>query len=148
MTDDLRAAYSSAEYRILRASPVTLRVGLSSAHLTHLLRRHGAEGGVLITACNPFSGPLPPAENERRTGELMSWLEGRGLNWLAAEGEDPAGAWPAEPSVFVFDASTTLTDEMLQKFEQHAAVVVGKDAIPRLTFHPAHDAYIPPCSDR
>jgi len=148
LTDSLRSAYSNARYRILTDPPVALRVGLTSTELSHLLRRHGAEGGVLLTACNPFSRPLTHAENERRTATLISWLEGRGLNWLPAEGGDPDEEWPAERSVFVFDAGAKVTDEMLREFEQHAVVVVSQDAIPRLAFHPAHETCIPSCSDR
>src|SRR5262245_55943344 len=91
--EELEAAYRATEFRVeAGGSPVTLRVGRPSAELDDLLGRHGVRHWAFVTACNPGSRPLPPAENDARTRRLAAEVVRAGYACYPARGRTPPGA--------------------------------------------------------
>lgn len=142
LTAALRAAYASADYRIAQP-PMDVRVGRRCAALDAEFTRLPARRGIVITACNPFSTPLSPAANALRQQWLQFELASAGIATAAAENRDPAGRWPAEPSLLAFDTLPELDDRLLQRHRQHALLAIDCGRPARLVLHPWHRAQEP-----
>ncbi len=80
----------------------------------------------VITACNPYSAPLPAPINAERNRRLAEELASRGLRTLPAHGRSPDGAW-REPGFAVLDADTAEVLALARRFEQHAVYELTGD---------------------
>lgn len=80
----------------------------------------------VITACNPYSAPLPPHRNEERNRLLAGELAARGLTTVPAEGRSTDGSW-REPGFGVLDGDTTEVLDLARRFEQHAVYELTGD---------------------
>jgi sugar phosphate isomerase/epimerase len=130
--DELLSAYRSTRYTV-GESPVgafVLRVGERSALVDRLCRRLGRDAWAYITACNPRSQVLTPAENERRMAQLTSLLDARRLPYFFGAGMGEDADWAPEPSLLVLGADRELALELGRRFEQYAVVygVLGEPA--------------------
>jgi hypothetical protein len=120
---DMVAAYLAAAYaiRLPGGRRVVLRVGTPMPReLDMLLARVDAsapKAAGLITAWNPFSRPLPTAENRRRQRELLQQLRRRSTRVFAGAGYGPD--W-REPSLAAFGITLAALDELARRFEQNA----------------------------
>lgn len=120
--EQLHQAYLSAEYVF---NGFNLKVGHRHPEFDGWLTEQGYLHYAYLTAYNPHSQLLPPAENTHRQGLLEGFLRDDGLCFAPAEGRDPAGRWPAETGVFLFDVSAREVHELARAFGQNA-VVEGK----------------------
>lgn len=118
MPTALDVAYRAARYRVFAQMPFTLRVGEASAELDALLDSHVATTWAFVTACNPGSQPLSAEENAERMAQLHVLLVGYPV--YPGEGCDPAGEWPAEPSVLVVGISREEAVRVAAVFGQNA----------------------------
>lgn len=132
----LVATYNQADYVVLGAQQISIRIGQTSRELVELLREHSVENATLVTASNPFSVPLPDGINLLRQVWLRQDVEEHGLGFLCAEGRDPAGTLPAEISYLVLGPTGEQMRKMLVGFQQHAIVHVSAVGVPELMFHP------------
>jgi len=123
-------------FEVLDAPTITLTVGMPAAGIETWLRTCGAASAAIVTAWNPFSAALAPEVNAARQRELITAVDAAGLRRCAAQGRDPAGEWPPELSLCVFDAPLDLIDRWLAGFEQYAAVTADAAGC-RLRWHPA-----------
>lgn len=73
----------------------------------------------VITAANPRSRPLPPAENVRRTTALARELHALGLTTLPAVGRSEDRSW-REPCLVVTDADEPTVLALALRADQHA----------------------------
>jgi hypothetical protein len=123
-------AYGRAVYRVFdEDSPVTFRIGRTSARLDRLLERHGATRWGHITAWNPSSVELPKAENERRQRRLVAALKRAGFKVLDGDGADPKGRWTPEPTAFVIGIGVREARRLGREYGQ-LAIVVGQGGKP------------------
>lgn len=147
MQEDQRAAWSSAYTAAVYAvsapaGELCLRVGQPCPELDAHLRSLGLpperRRWAHLTACNPRSRPLPPAENEHRMGLLRAALEGmlaaEGAPagcLLSAEGRSPGGDW-REAALWVAGLGAEPVAALARHFEQNAIVegILGES--PRL----------------
>jgi hypothetical protein len=135
-------AYRRARYPL--AAPggtIELVPDRGSPALRELLRAEGVGTAALITACNPRSVRLPEAENARRMRALRAHPALRALPLLDALGTDPAGHWPAEPSVMILGPRFGQAVAIAHHFGQNAMLWVDAAGCPRLveTRTPAAD---------
>lgn len=110
---ELRRAYESARY-VVETAPgeVVLRVGEASPL-----------AGAFLTACNPRSVRLSPAENAARQAELVREVRRRGYAFLPARGESAggaAGSWPAEASLLIPEMGRQEALDLARAFGQAA----------------------------
>jgi hypothetical protein len=109
---------------------VCFLAGSASARVRALLDRHGATRFAFITAWNPGSVVLPPAENARREAQLRAdvrryvTLNGEGV------GEDPK--WDPEESLMVLGISRGKAVSLARKYGQLAIVFGQRDTAPAL----------------
>lgn len=122
-------AYLATDYKVAAAQPFILKIGIASPELMRLNRTDSA---MLITAWNPLSEPTPTPENLAAQQKLLAEIDSRGLRHLDAEGCDPSGRWPCEPSLLVFGISLEAAKKLAAQFRQNGFVYAGGDAIPRL----------------
>ncbi|HEX6975596.1 MAG TPA: DUF3293 domain-containing protein, partial [Vicinamibacterales bacterium] len=111
---------------------VCFRVETRSARLEALLARHSAHRFAFITAWNPGSIPLAPAENDARQRRLGAELERLGLRALPGEGVGDDPSWAPEESLMVFNVSEGRGVALGRKFGQLAIVVGRRGEPPRL----------------
>jgi hypothetical protein len=129
----LLAAYQATHYKVTgTVTPFVLRVGHPSAELASLHRASGVNCSAFITAWNPRSVAMSENVNRASQQRLESQLAAMNLTFLAAIGEDPAGAWPGEPSALVLGVSRSDAERVGRTFGQLAIVWSGEPAIPEL----------------
>lgn len=130
-----QAAYRAADYA-LDALKTSVRIGAHCPIIDAELVRRGVDRAAVVTAYNPFSARADHAGNELRQQWLQAVLRKEGLEVAQAEGRDPDGRWAPEPSLLAFGTTRELEARLLGDFEQHALVVVARDAPARLLLHP------------
>ncbi len=91
------------------ATPGELPAGLPAG--THTLH--------IVTACNPYSAPLPAHRNAERNGMLAAALAAQGMATIPALSRAPAGGWQ-EPGFAVLDGDRAAVLDLARRFEQHA----------------------------
>lgn len=104
-TKELEAwrAYQRTQYCVDEgARCVCFRVG-STRTVHALLERHGAKRFAFITAWNPGSIILPPADNDRRQARLEQDVAGYTVLQGTGVGDDPS--WTPEKSLMVLNIS-------------------------------------------
>ena len=123
----LDAAYRGARYRVdLPAGRVTLRVGHPTPALDRLLTETGHATYTFLTAHNPHSIQLTPAENAARHAELSEALAATGLPQFPGEGaanpDDPdwPADWPPETSVLILGLPEPDAVSLARRFGQNA----------------------------
>ena len=130
-------AYKATDFAIDDPA-ITLRVGQASAQMDAELRAKNATRASVVTAYNPFSEETDPRANDLRQQMLRHALQSVGLNVRVAEGRDPSGMRPREPSLLVMSTDPALEDRLLRDYEQHAIVVIEQGEVIRLALHPDH----------
>jgi len=114
ITEEKADAYFAAGYR---AFTQTGEIQLPACGKAKVQR------AALITAYNPFGQQVLPELNQSNQAQLIVEVESR-WNYLPAEGYDPSGQWPAEPSLLVLGISLEDALELGQKYKQHAILYV------------------------
>lgn len=126
---ELEFAYAATTYQ---AGSLRLRVGEPAPALDALLAARGLDQWAWLTAVNPRSQPLPPAENRRRMADLLSRLQGR--LWLRGEAVSDRGDWPAEPSVLVLGMSRAEAVALARSYQQNAILFGERGGLAHLVW--------------
>ena len=136
---ELIEAYLAANYRVDADPAFVLKVGVCSLPLLDLFGRHRCECAAYLTACNPFSQDVGPAENAARQAELARQLKGRSLTFIEGIGLDGqmpadggASQWPGEPSFLVLGLSLEAARALGRKHAQNALLWCASDGVPQL----------------
>jgi len=125
-------AYRETDYIVHAGPDFVLRIDQPCAALAAYYTRRHIAAGCVITAWNPFSQPLPHAENQARQARLEQELQQAGWHWLPAVGRHPTNGWPPEAGCLVEGMNEETAREWGRTYEQNAVVWCGADAIPRL----------------
>ena len=104
---------------------VECRVGVHEAAMDGLLERHGASGGVFITAWNPRSVAQRAAANVAAHRRLATEIARRGLQGLPHRGFGADPAWEPEEGLFVFDLAIAPALDLAAEFGQNAIAAVA-----------------------
>ena len=133
MDAGLLAAYGRTEYRVDDAGHrFVMRIGTPSPELRDCHAAWRVTCSTFITGWNPRSTPMPLAVNEAEMKRLEQALAASGWHWLRGTGVDPDGDWEGEPSLLVLGLDEPAAVDLGRRFDQHAIVFAGPDAIPRL----------------
>jgi hypothetical protein len=128
-------AYVRARYVVrLTDGEAHLPLGRPAPELRAVMARRGVQTAAFLTAWNPRSEPAGDAENRAAQARLEAELGGLGLDWLEAEGRDPDGGWPAEPSLIVLGIDFQAACDLAGAYGQNAILFCGPDAAMRLVF--------------
>jgi len=87
-----------------------------------LLIRLGAASGTFVTAWNPRSEALSPAENAVRGERLSAEIVARGWRALPHRGVGDDPAWPPEEGWFVLDLDEAMARALATDHGQNAVV--------------------------
>ena len=96
---DLAEAYRRALYVVYGAPDLVIRIGERNAALDALLDEDGADTAAYLTAANPNGELQDETASDLSCAALHQALADAGYPCSLGEGRDPAGGWPAEPSV-------------------------------------------------
>jgi hypothetical protein len=121
---ELIALYRATHYDVILASGriATLRIGATAvAGLRDWIGNDRT--AAFLTACNPRSSTLSPAENERMQCALRSRLRTLPCRLLEGVGHMP-GADQREPSLLVTGIDLAGIDVLAREFEQNAVVAI------------------------
>jgi hypothetical protein len=124
-------AYRETHYKV-PGLELTLVIDQPNPALELAHHRHRADCSAFITACNPYSAELTPAENERRQRHLAEELRSRSLSFADGVGQHPSNGWAGEPSFLVFGLTLEAAKSLCIRLEQNGFVWSGADAVPRL----------------
>ena len=130
---ELVMRYTAAVYRVWKAhNHIVFRVDNENPDLDKLLDAHNTQTAAFITAHNPGSQVLNPADNDLAHKKLLKTLRDRGLCWLAGDGVDPEDKWIPETSVMVLGIDNTSASAIARLFEQNAYVWIQRGEPPHL----------------
>lgn len=133
----LERLYRAACYEVpLGTQTLRLRIGHRQPQADHCLNLHAGvqHHWVILTACNPGSTRLTPAENQQRTRDLHAALGAHGDCWCPAINRDPNGTWPDEPAVLIADPDPVWIGALAERWEQAAYVSGRLGGAPRLVW--------------
>ena len=124
----LDAAYRATAYIAeTPAGRIVLRVDEVNGALDRLLVDSGVACWAYISAHNPGSTPLSPAENDARHRELLTAAETAGYHFH--EGTGVGEGWPSETSLLILGISEPEAVLLARQFEQ-LAILVGRHGEP------------------
>jgi len=129
---ELIDAYQATHFRVLEPVSFVLRIGEFSQFLEDLYRDRGASSAAFLTAWNPYSNETEAVDNEDANDALKRALKDEQIIFYEGIGENPAGEWPSEPSVFALGLSHEKASSIGRAFNQNAIVWVGSNAVPEL----------------
>jgi hypothetical protein len=138
VTEGLVRAYETANYHITQyPHDFVFHIGHPSPKMDSLLWDYSVPAAIFITACNPHSQKLSPAENKAANDRLRKDLDAMGaVVILEGAGEDPRGLWPEEPGFLALDLSVEKGKQLAKDFGQNAFVYVAAGKAPELVFTP------------
>lgn len=126
-------AYQTAHYQVHNGTDsFTLHIGVYAQELAALLQSGGHDCAAFITACNPYSQLCDVQQNRWFHQRLKLELAQHGYGLLEGMGTDPDSKWPGEESLLVLGMGLEAARQTGCRFNQHAIVWAGADAIPRL----------------
>lgn len=135
MSKALEKAFNKAIYRVhFPRGHVDLHVGnAKAAHRLHRrLSLRPRTDAWMITACNPGGRRTTPWRNARRRRQLIRLLERRGIPWRPAVNFDPAGDWPDEPGVCVWNLDERAARKLARRLGQAALLHIPRRGQPEL----------------
>lgn len=121
-------AYRETEYRVYGDAPCVLKIAEVCPAIALLHLAHAVNCSAFISACNPHGNLLGDAENAQRHAALGHELAQGGYAFIAAEGADPSGSWPAEASYLILGMQQQAARALGMHLEQNAVVWIGADA--------------------
>ena len=129
---DLAEAYRRALYVVYGAPDLVIRIGERNAALDALLDEDGADTAAYLTAANPNGELRDETANDLSCAALHQALADAGYSCYLGEGRDPAGGWPAEPSVLAVGISRREATVIGRSYEQNAIVFIERGSAPEL----------------
>ncbi|MEM8829679.1 MAG: DUF3293 domain-containing protein [Cyanobacteria bacterium P01_G01_bin.19] len=121
---DLEQAYRDAVYGVYYyEQTIQLLIDRLSPKLDFILTKHHSTTWALITAHNPYSQCLSPAENQQRHQDLVELLRSHNLTFFNAIGKDKDDLWTPEQSIFIVGIELEKAISIGNKFQQNAIVV-------------------------
>jgi len=123
---DLAEAYRRALYVVYGAPDLVIRIGERNAALDALLDEDGADTAAYLTAANPNGELQEETANDLSSAALHQALADAGYSCYLGEGRDPAGGWPAEPSVLAVGISRREASVIGRSYEQNAIVFIER----------------------
>jgi hypothetical protein len=105
---------------------VECRPGEHAAAMDVLLERHGAAGGVFITAWNPRSVAQSDTANAAAHRRLAAEIARLGLRGLPHRGFGADPAWQPEEGLFVLDLAIPPALALATRFGQNAIAAVAR----------------------
>jgi hypothetical protein len=129
---ELIDAYHETHFRVLEPVAFVLRIGEPSQVLEDLYRDRSVSSSAFLTAYNPYSNETEVVDNEKANDALKRALKDEQIIFYEGIGEDPAGEWSGEPSVFALDLSREKAISIGRAFNQNSIVWIGSDAVPEL----------------
>ncbi len=101
-------------------------IGKPNKMLERLLQLYHTDEWAIITADNPGSELLTPAENRIRYESLLMEAKRLPFPFFPGYGLDPTGEWPPERNVLLAGISREEAMELGKKFDQNAVVFSGR----------------------
>ena len=124
--DGLKRAYLATTYRVHEPEgSIELRIGQASAPLDRLLDRHAVRTWAFVSAANPGSVMLAPADNSRRHAALVEAVQIAGFRFVEGTGIPADASWPPEPNLLILGISRSGARLLGKRFGQ-LAVLAGR----------------------
>ena len=101
---------------------IAIRIGRLQSALDDVLRSKGAASWAFLTACNPRSIPLTPAENAESMKALTGDLIAEGYAFWLGLGVSDHTDWTPEESVLVFGMTKVQAEILSKRYDQNAFV--------------------------
>ena len=129
----LIARYRATLYCVNGVSPpFLLRIDEPSPDLAACHRAAGVECSAFMTAWNPASQLMAPAENAIAQARLETRLRTAGYRLIEGLGLDPTGQWEGEESFLVLGMDRASACDLGLEFSQNSCVWAGRDSVPTL----------------
>lgn len=128
----LRRAYLATRYVVTDGeNRAPIEIGVATPELDRLLAARSVATAAFVTAWNPRSDLLAPAENLRRASELTLAVQALGLDALPVATTAEDARW-IEHGLLILGISQTRACSLGRRFGQNAIVMVSRGTAPRL----------------
>ena len=130
----LLKAYQATLYEVeINGEVQVMRVGQRlPAIIDAQLAANRTRDAAFLSAANPRSRVCDDVQNANRHAALLHALHELGVEWLAGNGRDRTGQWPAEPSVLALGLGREQAMKLAGQFQQNAYLEVVPGARVRL----------------
>lgn len=119
----LLGAYVRTIYQVAEPPGFSFQIGVEMPVVAeNWLGRAGCRYWAFVTAWNPFSQPLPLAENRERNRQLAGDLAQAGWRRYSGLGIGPDKNWLPEESFWVLNMPPEQAIRLGKKFDQNALV--------------------------
>ncbi len=125
-------AYLQTDYLVASIPFAAIRVGQEHALLDKWLAERDVAAYTFITAWNPGSEPLAPADNRRRNRQLHAALKKVCRQVWPGQGKGHDPGWSPEESFWALDISAENTVRLARQFGQNAVVRWEQGGVPEL----------------
>lgn len=130
----LAQSYRQARYVVLTSRPLAFRIDQQNPLLARCLSDNGVSTAGFVTAANPGSILRSREWNDAAMDTLRGRVERMGYPWLPGVAEDPAQAWPDEPSLLIPGIGRQQTLALGAAFGQNAVVWIDPTGLPTLVW--------------
>ena len=129
--------YLETEFCVHAPAPFTLRIGVYSPEILALHERHQTTCSSFVSACNPLGFDIGVKANAKLHEELLDGQIAQGFSIIEGVGRHPSGNW-SEASCLILGLPDTYALKLAKRFQQHAVVCIGEDAVPKLVMAQDH----------
>ena len=133
---ELELAYRKAEYWILSTPSVLFKIENPYTSENAKLLAMIKESAFIITAHNPGSHLLSPAQNQELDRDLRKDIRREKWNVLPTKCQDPQKRWPDETGYLVLDATENHIVELGLRYRQNAIVKLTRQGPAALLWLP------------
>ena len=128
ISPNLIKAYREAIYVVhLGDREITLQVGKASAELAELMKDWEATTAAFLTAFNPYSQVVDPAENETRQKRMWSDAQPMCPKIFPGIGRDKNDQWPHELSMLALGIYLQDAQALADQYEQNAFLWISNE---------------------
>lgn len=130
----LKLAYERTEYWVRATPPLCFHVNQSAEALDDLLRTHGVDKAVFLSACNPRGVWSSRQDNQQAQALMLAQLQRANHRFLPAVSVDPDGLWSPEESVLILGWGLEQAISCGRSWQQSTLIYVSLGEPPRLVF--------------
>lgn len=132
LNESLLKAYQETNYCF---AEIVLNIGKISEEAKQILENFSPNGGIFITAWNPFGEIKSDEDNQKANSQLKTDLLAKGLEVISGYGESLDGSW-REDSFFAYLVDEELSKDLCQYYQQNAVVYIDNKGLVKLILNP------------
>jgi len=117
--ESLLKAYQQTNFRLLNSN-IQIKIDALNPDLDSFLIDNNAFQWIYLSADNPQSNLVSPAENQRNRAKLLKYCKDHKLRHWPGLAVPASDDWPPEENLLLLDVDKKLGDALAKEFDQKA----------------------------